>query len=347
VADVKDTSVKAQDNQGCEHGELHGAAQGGLADEQARPAQPPPTAGWPERVELAVALQQRYLAAIARPDARSQRQALLPGGGSAADLSGVFPGTADQLSAVRRFVRAQLGDHPALGDAVQAASGLAARAITQTASGNPGGLFLVHVTALSSAHAAVLVTDQGARQRQASRCRTSAGQEPGRCPDIVTVITAVSGPFGGCSMRTFLAITRIVTCPSAHPLGGSHARPLGSPGSSALCHGVSVAGHHRDRDHQHCAPGACRRLARQARSQPETGRPDAMRSRPRAWQLSVARPISPGRRMCRPDWYLVLKPVRDAVSATWRSGAGTGSAEHTAALFAAIRAASHPPSPAS
>jgi hypothetical protein len=49
--------------------------------------------------------------------------------------------------------------------------------------------------------------------------------------------------------------------------------------------------------------------------------------------------------MCRPHWYLVPKPLRDAVWATWRSSSGIGSPEHTAALLAAIRAASQPPFP--
>ncbi len=46
--------------------------------------------------------------------------------------------------------------------------------------------------------------------------------------------------------------------------------------------------------------------------------------------------------MSRPDWYRVPKPLRDAVWATWRSGAGTGTPEHTDAILAAIAAASAP-----
>jgi hypothetical protein len=50
--------------------------------------------------------------------------------------------------------------------------------------------------------------------------------------------------------------------------------------------------------------------------------------------------VSPDRLMCRPHWYAVPKPLRDAVWATWRSGAGAGTADHTAAILAAIDAAS-------
>ncbi len=42
--------------------------------------------------------------------------------------------------------------------------------------------------------------------------------------------------------------------------------------------------------------------------------------------------------MCRPHWYQVPKPLRDAVWATWRSGAGAGTPAHTAAIRAAIAA---------
>lgn len=48
--------------------------------------------------------------------------------------------------------------------------------------------------------------------------------------------------------------------------------------------------------------------------------------------------VAPDRLMCPPHWYQVPKPMRDAVWATWRSGAGAGTAAHTAAITAAIAA---------
>ncbi len=40
--------------------------------------------------------------------------------------------------------------------------------------------------------------------------------------------------------------------------------------------------------------------------------------------------------MCRPHWYQVPRALRDEVWATWRNGAGAGTAEHTQAIHAAI-----------
>ncbi|MGO9292819.1 MAG: hypothetical protein ACLP52_02870 [Streptosporangiaceae bacterium] len=48
--------------------------------------------------------------------------------------------------------------------------------------------------------------------------------------------------------------------------------------------------------------------------------------------------VSPDRLMCRPHWYAVPRPLRDAVWATWQSGSGAGSPAHMAAINAAIRA---------
>ena len=48
--------------------------------------------------------------------------------------------------------------------------------------------------------------------------------------------------------------------------------------------------------------------------------------------------VPSNRLMCRADWYRVPKPLRDAVWNTWRSGAGAGTTEHTAAILAAIGA---------
>jgi hypothetical protein len=50
--------------------------------------------------------------------------------------------------------------------------------------------------------------------------------------------------------------------------------------------------------------------------------------------------VSADRLMCRPHWYAVPKPLRDAVWATWQSGRGAGTPAHTAAIRAAIAAIS-------
>ncbi len=41
---------------------------------------------------------------------------------------------------------------------------------------------------------------------------------------------------------------------------------------------------------------------------------------------------------CRPHWYMIPAPLRAAVWAAWRDGAGAGSLEHTAAITAAVEA---------
>jgi hypothetical protein len=38
---------------------------------------------------------------------------------------------------------------------------------------------------------------------------------------------------------------------------------------------------------------------------------------------------------CRPDWYRIPKPYRQAIWRAWRDGAGAGSLEHRAAVTAA------------
>jgi hypothetical protein len=44
------------------------------------------------------------------------------------------------------------------------------------------------------------------------------------------------------------------------------------------------------------------------------------------------------RLMCRSHWYQVPRPLRAAVWATWRSGAGAGTLAHAEAITAAVRA---------
>lgn len=48
--------------------------------------------------------------------------------------------------------------------------------------------------------------------------------------------------------------------------------------------------------------------------------------------------IDPSRLMCRGHWYLVPKPLRDEVWATWRSGEGALSPKHQEAVRTAITA---------
>ena len=60
-----------------------------------------------------------------------------------------FRGSAECLSEVRRFTAAVLGDRPGVDLVVLAASELAGNAILHTASGDPGGQFVVHIAAFA------------------------------------------------------------------------------------------------------------------------------------------------------------------------------------------------------
>jgi hypothetical protein len=56
--------------------------------------------------------------------------------------------------------------------------------------------------------------------------------------------------------------------------------------------------------------------------------------------------IDPSRLMCRHHWYEVPRPLRNQVWATWRSGQGALSREHTDAVRTAIAACQVRPHPA-
>jgi hypothetical protein len=158
-------------------------------------------------LELAAALQQSSLAAAARnpcSTAALTRQACCfadrPMGSSK-----IFAGTRDQVSAVRRFARSELGDHRAVDEAVLVASELATNAITHSASGHDGGMFMVHLTAISADHVAILVTDQGGQGEPAAQ-HAGPDAESGRGLDIVMSIASLFIPFGDDTMRTIVAM---------------------------------------------------------------------------------------------------------------------------------------------
>ncbi|HVB44700.1 MAG TPA: ATP-binding protein [Streptosporangiaceae bacterium] len=161
----------------------------------------------PARMEMAAALTQSTLDAAARlggPFAAAL-MAGCPASDRPASQSRVFEGTSDQVRAVRQFIRTALPAHPALDDAVLVASELAANAVGHTASGNPGGFFLVHVTVVSPQAIAVLVTDQGSGQDPRPQ-DVSADDEAGRGLAIVTALASMVIPFGGTAGRTILAV---------------------------------------------------------------------------------------------------------------------------------------------
>jgi hypothetical protein len=54
--------------------------------------------------------------------------------------------------------------------------------------------------------------------------------------------------------------------------------------------------------------------------------------------MGCTRAVSLSMLMCRPHWYMVPKPLRDAVWAAWADGQGAGTPAHRAAILAAIGA---------
>ena len=72
-----------------------------------------------------------------------------------------FPGRRDQVRHARAFVARFLAGHPAADDAVLLVSELATNACAHSASGRPGGVFMVRAKVSDSGRAYVEVEDQG------------------------------------------------------------------------------------------------------------------------------------------------------------------------------------------
>ena len=72
-----------------------------------------------------------------------------------------FPGRRDQVRYVRAFIAHFLDGHPAADDAVLMVSELAANACAHSASGLPGGIFIVRAQVSDTARVYVEVEDQG------------------------------------------------------------------------------------------------------------------------------------------------------------------------------------------
>src|SRR5690349_2211363 len=92
-----------------------------------------------------------------------------------------FRGLAECLSEVRTFTAAVLGDRPGVDLVVLAASELAGNAILHTASGEPGGQFVVHLAAFADRWQ-VRVDDAGGAN--VPRLREPVPVDPDALPDL-------------------------------------------------------------------------------------------------------------------------------------------------------------------
>lgn len=72
-----------------------------------------------------------------------------------------FPGHRDHVRRARAFTARSLTGWPVADDAVLLTSELAANAVVHSASGRPGGIFWVHVTAAPGQYVRIEVCDQG------------------------------------------------------------------------------------------------------------------------------------------------------------------------------------------
>jgi len=162
---------------------------------------------WTEHLQLAVALQQSALSAVMklgdseRGEVLSQRGDWVPG----ADRSRVFEGRPDQVRVARAFVREGLCGHQARDEAVLVASELVTNAVAHSASGHPGGMFVVHLSELSACHVALIVTDLGGPAVPRQR-RASADAESGRGLSVVKSMTSMLEFFSDGQLRSVLAV---------------------------------------------------------------------------------------------------------------------------------------------
>jgi anti-sigma regulatory factor (Ser/Thr protein kinase) len=148
------------------------------------------TATRPSLLEMALVVQQASLDAIvASSGLRSFMSSPRPLSDCPVSTCRLFPGAAIHVRAVRDYVRTTFTDHAACDDAALVASELAANSIVHSASGQDGGMFMVHLAELDADHVAIIVTDQGGsgvpRERHAG-----PGAESGRGLAVVRSLTS-------------------------------------------------------------------------------------------------------------------------------------------------------------
>jgi anti-sigma regulatory factor (Ser/Thr protein kinase) len=105
-----------------------------------------------------------------------------------------FPGDREYLSEVRRWTAAVVGDKSRADDVVQVVSELAANAIQHTASGDAGGLFILHLATFTNRWH-VRVDDQGGPTVPVVMTTTNEA-EAGRGLAVVAALTSDWGVLG-------------------------------------------------------------------------------------------------------------------------------------------------------
>jgi len=113
-----------------------------------------------------------------------------------------FPGRADQISEVRRFVRTQLGDHHRTADVALAASELTTNAWEHTRSRGTEGTFSVLAELRADDTIRLEVEDAGGPSAFGTY---AGGDEGGRGLDIIEALASKWGVDGDHSSRTVWA----------------------------------------------------------------------------------------------------------------------------------------------
>jgi anti-sigma regulatory factor (Ser/Thr protein kinase) len=112
-----------------------------------------------------------------------------------------YSGRVDQLSRMRRELRALLDGSPAADDVILCASELAANAVQHSRSGRPGGTFTIRVEISRGDHVRIAVDDDGGAWIEAG-----SGYDRGRGLWIVTALARDWGIVTGPAGRTVWAL---------------------------------------------------------------------------------------------------------------------------------------------
>lgn len=122
-----------------------------------------------------------------------------------AGRSRTFGARADQVRAVRQFVRAGLAGHPAADAAVLVASELATNSVAHSGSARDGGVFVVHLAEVNATEVAVLLTETRGQGMPAVR-EAGPDAESGRGLAVVHALTSLFRIADTGEVRSLLAV---------------------------------------------------------------------------------------------------------------------------------------------
>jgi serine/threonine-protein kinase RsbW len=129
-----------------------------------------------------------------------------PRPGHRAVCRATYPGRADQVPRVRAFLARVLDGCPAAADAALLADELAANAVIHSHSGEPGGVFTVHVEVCDGQWVRVGLEDEGGptppRLRGSGGAGDAAAEEGGQGLRIVAALADAWGVTGDVVART-------------------------------------------------------------------------------------------------------------------------------------------------